>query len=130
MYTTWKRLFCSVLEDNLKLTFTKTNNKRKYYSLYEFVLHQQGNKCTGLYHVWFGFFCSPAGYISRIDSLRGSLTPSARSYTLQLQLYTHVNKQYIREPHQSWYKSVIHLDLGIYVVKKKSKQHTSLGLCI
>ena len=29
---------------------------------------------------------------------------------------THVNKQYIREPHQSWYKSVIHLNLGIYIV--------------
>ena len=26
---------------------------------------------------------------------------------------TRINKQYIREPHQSWYKSVIHLDLGV-----------------
>ena len=29
---------------------------------------------------------------------------------------TRINKQYIREPHQSWYKLVIHLNLGIYVV--------------
>ena len=29
-----------------------------------------------LYRDWFGFFCSPAGSISRIDSLRDSLTPS------------------------------------------------------
>ena len=44
--------------------------------------------CVCKYIGWFGFFCSKAGYISRIDSLRGSLTPSARSYTLQLHALT------------------------------------------
>ena len=28
---------------------------------------------------------------------------------------TRVNKQYIREPHQSWYKSIIHRKLWIYI---------------
>ena len=44
-----------------------------------------------LYHDWFGFLRSRVGYIyiSRIDSLGGSLTPSARSYrTLQLHALT------------------------------------------
>ena len=40
-----------------------------------------------LYHDWFGFFCSPAGYISRIDSLRDSSIPSARG----LRPHTHGN---------------------------------------
>ena len=51
--------------------------------------------------------------ISRIDSLRGSLTPSARSYTLQLHALT--NNVHIRETHQSWYKSVMHFNLVIQV---------------
>ena len=29
---------------------------------------------------------------------------------------TPVNKQYIRAPHESWYKSIIHIKLGIFVV--------------
>ena len=33
-----------------------------------------------IYNNWIGFFCSPAGYISRIDSLCGSLT---RCYLIQ-----------------------------------------------
>ena len=46
------------------------------------------NECIYIYiYIYIsGFLCSAAGYISRIDSLRVSLTPSARSYTLQLHM--------------------------------------------
>ena len=52
------------------------------------VFHEWLEKKVILNHDWFGFFCPPAGYIFRIDSLRGSLTSSARSYTLQLHTLT------------------------------------------
>ena len=53
-----------------------------------------------LYHDWFGLFCSPPGYISRIVSLRGSMTSPLG---LTPYIATHVNKQYICEPNQSGY---------------------------
>ena len=63
-----------------------------------------------LYHDWFGFFCSLEGY-NYISYWLPSRFIGSQRPVLHLTA-THVNKQYICEPHQSWYKYKINTENG------------------